>query len=235
MSELLDNEASKMIDGVVDGSIDMKQRGHEIELRRILSQLDNANIPDSICEETPAKILRLMSEGWSGCREDRQYVLDFVREAKNWCRSGFRIVIDGGSERNRVRVMRYLLFRSIVARCDSMSVVVSTYDWLTVMPIVCDFKHPNRLAVVEGMRTAKILGLTEVDPTITMSPGIESVLTSILRGRTQSKKPTIVTLRNIFDSKRHSGAGEIHALAKSIHDPKEDKIVRIRLESTINE
>jgi len=222
----MSEKASKMVDGVVDGSIDMVQKGHELELRRLLSQLEHAKIPDSVCEETAPRIGNLLDEESGGCDGER---LAFVCDAKNWCRSGFRVVIDGGSEKNRTRVMRYLMFRAIVARWDAMAFVVSTYDWPTILPIVCDYKHPGRLPTVEGMRSAKVLGLAEVDPTVAMTPGVEAILTSVLRGRSQSGRPTVITLRKVFDPRRHAGAGEIHALAVAKHDVGEDKIVRLRL------
>ena len=74
-----------------------------------------------------------------------------------------------------------------------------------------------------------VLGLAEIDPTAYSSPGVEAILTSILRGRAQSGRPTVMTFKSVFDPRRHTGSGEIHAVARSQHDTDDEKVVRIRL------
>jgi hypothetical protein len=221
--------ASRIIDSITDESLDMAKRTRELEARRMLRQLSHAGIPESVCEENPTTIVRLLSDEWEMCDAARDAVIDFVRVAKNWCTASFRIVIDGGKERDRVRIMRYCIYRAIIARSDVLGFLSSTADWPTVLPIVCDYKHPARLSIVGTMRSAKVLGLAEIDPTAYSSPGVEAILTSILRGRAQSGRPTVMTFKSVFDPRRHTGSGEIHAVARSHHDTDDEKVVRIRL------
>lgn len=221
---------SQIIDKFCDASVDMSERKKDIETLRLLNQLQHARIPLTVCDETHASISGLIDQNpWGMCDVFGNDVLLFIHDGK-WATDGFRVLIEGGSEKQRKRMLHYCLYRGILAKFTSFAFLVKIYDWPTILPIIGDYRNPSRLTTSEGMRGAKILALTEIDVTVPMTMGgVDLVLTSILRGRTEVLKPTIITLKRPHSEKDLVRSGEIYELINTKHDVVENKVVRIRI------
>jgi hypothetical protein len=210
--------------------IDMQERAGELEARRLLSQLDYAKIDETVCDETVAAISNLLSLPWEMCDENNANVLLFLTaEKKTWANQGFRIIIEGGNQYTRRRVMNYCIYMGILARFQSFTYIAKTYDWPSILPIIGDFKHTSKHSITESMQTIEVLGITEID---LLQPrdngGVEGILTSILRSRWLSKKPTIITLKRPSKSCKGRNTGEIDDIAEMKHSV-EEMVVRLNL------
>ena len=211
--------------------INMQERAGELEARRLLSQLDYAKIDESVCDETLNGINEILDLPWEMCDDNNSEALMYLSEEKKfWANHGFRIIIEGGKERNRRRMMNYCIYMGILARFQSFTYIAKTYDWPSILPIIGDFKHASKHSITESMQTIEVLGLTEID---LMQPrengGVDGILTSVLRSRWLSKKPTIITLKRPSSACKNRGVmGEIDDLASMKHSV-EDMIIRLKL------
>lgn len=233
MNDQQETVPSQVVDKLFDSSVNMQNREKVLEVRRLLIQLTQAGVPESVCVENPASISRVVrQEPWAMCDIPGGDVISFIHSGK-WASEGYRVLIEGGDERTRRRVMYYCLYRGIIVRLASFSSIARVYDWPTVLPIIGDFRNPRRLLTFEGMQTTKILAITEIDIAVPMSlGGADSMLTSILRGRLQSNRPTIITLTRPYGDKNNDRPrpGEIYSLVNTKHDIKENMVVRIGIE-----
>lgn len=218
------------IDTFDEEPFDMQERAGDLEARRLLSNLDYAKIDDSVCDETMVNICNLLSMPWAMCDKTETEILLFLMEKKSdWANDGFRIIIEGGSEKNRRRVMSFCIYMGIIARLQSFTYISKTYDWQSILPIIGDFKHASKHSILESMRTIEILGITEIDLAQPREMGgIEMTLTSVLRSRWLSKKPTIVTLKRPSNLKQNILTGEIGDLVQ-MRNSEEDLIIRLNI------
>jgi hypothetical protein len=230
--------ASTSIDAVMNSTVNMDEKSIALELRRLMVQLRYTGIPDTVCDETLSRIINLVKpDPWTMCNQGGGSVMGFIHsEHHRWAKNGYSILIEGGSERERCRVMNYCLYRAILARFSSFGFIAKIYDWPTLLPIVGDYKHPSKLTYIEGMRSAKVLAITELDTMVSMSTGgVDNILTSILRGRKFANKPTIITLKRAYEYTKKSGVGQIYELVDTKHDTEVDQVVRIKIREEDNE
>ena len=222
--------ASQAVNKLCDSCVDMTERTRDIESRRLLLQLEHAGIPDSVCEENSVSIANAITqEPWGMCNVVGPEVVYFIQSGK-WATEGYRLLIEGGDEHQRKRVMYYCLYRGILARFASFAFLAKIYDWPTILPIIGDYKNPNRLSTVEGMRAAKILAIKEIDVSVPMtSGGADTLLTSVLRGRADEHRPTIITLTrpSVKRDNDRPRVGEIFTLVNTKHDIVKNLVVRI--------
>lgn len=232
MSTTSKETASNVAGGLFETPINMEERVGELEARRLLAHLEHAKIPDSVCEETFASIIGILNtEPWTMCSKHGEDVMEFINEQnKRWAKDGYRIVIEGGTERQRRRVMHFCMYRAIIARFSSWVYIARTYDWPTILPVIGDWKHADKHSIIEGMQSIKVLGLTEIDLTQPRTTGdLEATLTSVLRGRMLSGRPTIITLKRPSLDCKVVTLCEIHDLVGTPHDEDEAMVIRIRV------
>jgi hypothetical protein len=209
-----------------------------LEARRLLSHLDHAGIPDSVCEETPPKIQELLysDNKWGMCEIDPQNIIEFLHgQNKKWANEGFRIVIEGGnSEWQRRRVVHYCLYRAIIARFDELHHPVRMFDWPSILPILINYTHPDRTRFVDIMHKIDVLALTEIDLAVPRTKGdLDTILTSVLRCRMLGGKPTVITLKRPSWLCTLSVAGsEINELVNTRYNTDEDRVIRLRIKET---
>jgi len=231
----LDNDyfEDSIEDNIIDEAdvpYDMQERAGDLEARRLLAHLDYAKIDDSVCDDSNAMICNLLSMPWNMCDKTETEVLTFLTEQKaQWANDGFRIVIEGGTEKNRRRVMNFCMYMGIISRLQSFTYIAKTYDWQSILPVIGDFKHDSKHSIIESMRTIEVLGITEIDLAQPREMGgIETTLTSILRSRWLAKKPTIITLKRPSYLKQNILNGEIGDLIK-MKNSEEDMVIRLQL------
>jgi len=212
--------ASMFVNDLLTMPINMEERVGELEARRLLAHLEHSRIPDSVCEDSIGSIIGIL------------YQQQFIDEQnKKWAKNGYRIIIEGGKERQRRRVMYFCMYRAIIARFSSYTYIARTYDWPTILPVIGDWKHADKHATIEGMKNIKVLGLTEIDLMQPRTTGdLDVILTSVLRGRALSGKPTIITLKKPSWACHTAASCEINDLVKSSHDEDESMIIRIRID-----
>lgn len=231
MDKSNDEFASKMTSSLFNTVVNMKERVGEIEARRLLSHLDYARIDDSVCDESVSTIAELIDNNWKKCDKSNVEIAMFITEENNiWAKQGFRIIIEGGTERKRRRVMNYCIYRAIMARFESYTHIAKVYDWPTILPVIGDFRHEDKHSTITGMQKIEVLGLTEIDLTQPREMGgIETLLTSVLRSRMLSNRPTIITLKKPSWICNTAASCEINDLVNTNHDEVEEMVVRIRL------
>ena len=217
----------------VDPSSD-RERIQDIEARRLLSNLDHAKIKDDVCEETLAKLEPILyPSSWLYCDKTAMLAMQFVHDKyKKWAREGYRVVIEGGKERERRRVMNYCIYRAILANFDCCTFVARTYDWPQAMAVFSSFSDPRRDGIIGGMEKIPVLGLTELDLSNHPRPNSDTdvILTGMLRYRMLEDMPTVITLRNSSLSDQKSTLGtEVCNIITTRHDETEDKVLRIRI------
>lgn len=224
-------EIKKWLETVVE-TVD---RTKALEARRLLSHLDHARIPDTVCEETAPKITDLMyQKAWKMCDVDPQELIEFVYgQNKKWANDGYRFVIEGGkSEWQRRRVAYYCLYRAILARFDELHHPARMFDWQSILPTLCNYSHPDRTKFVDIMHRVDILAITEIDLVVPRTKGdLDAILTSVLRARMLGGKPTIITLkRPSWTCSLAASGSEINELVGTKHNVEEDRVVRLRLD-----
>jgi len=224
--------ASNIVSNLMLTPINMEERVGELEARRLLAHLEHSKIPDSVCEDSVASIVGILdNEPWAKCNKTGMEVMQFINDQhKRWSKNGYRIIIEGGTERQRRRVMYFCMYRAIIARFSSWVYIARTYDWPTIIPVIGDWKHAQKHNTIEGMKNIKVLGLTEINLAQPRTNGdLEIILTSILRGRMLSGKPTIITLSRPSWLCPISTTCEINDLVNKCHDEEEEMIIRIRI------
>jgi hypothetical protein len=98
------------------------------------------------------------------------------------------------------------------------------------LPIIGDWKHADKHSTVSGMQSIKVLGLTEIDLKQPRTTGdLETTLTSVLRGRMLSGKPTVITLKTPSWFCDTSSGCEINDLVHTAHDEDDAMVIRMRI------
>ena len=226
-------EVQRVLNNPETSEDEHKARIQAIEARRLLAHLDHANIRDTVCEESLESIRGLLCrKPWQYCKKPSQ-VAEFLHEdSKKWARQGYRIVIEGGSERVRRRVMNYCIYRAILANFDCCTFVARIYDWSQVMSSMSSYSDPRRNEVIGGMEKIKVLGLGEINLSSPPRQNNDSdvVLTGVLRGRMIDEMPTIITLTNSSMSGDTASMGtEINNIVNTPHDEEIEMVLRIKV------
>jgi hypothetical protein len=204
----------------------------DLELKRLLIQLNDLRIPEVILEAGYPEIGKMLCQTkWDHCDKSAMDVAKFVcNQNKKWARQGSRIIIDGGSEKSRRKIMNYCLCKAILANFSCLVDIALKYDWPTLMPTLGNYNHPNRIELINNMQDVSVLGLTEIDFQAKSTGDLDNILTSIIRSRMLNGKPTIITLRQISEGTVMVGGSAIEdALTSNYCEDDDDIIVRMRV------
>jgi len=209
----------------------------EMEARRLLAQLDHAQINDVVCEDSELSVLSIIYDNpWKVCSKKNAEVMQFIVEQKDkWANDGYFIIIEGGQkEKERRRVLDFVLYQAILARFKSYNYIARTYDWQSILNDLSQFSNPDRPIYIESMNRIGVLGINEFN--LLMAPrfrhDLDIILTSIIRKRRLNGRPTIITLSKpsweVIDKCGDNYGSHIVELLQTSHS-EEDKIIRIRV------
>jgi len=210
----------------------------EMEARRLLAQLDHASVDDLVCEDTDIKIASSMHDKpWRMCDKDSTSVMKFIVEQRDkWANGGYVIIIEAGQkERERRRILNFLIYQAILSKFKNYNYIARIYDWQAILNDLSQYKNPSRPIYIESMSRISVLGINEFN--LLLAPkfrhDLDVILTSILRKRKISGMPTIITLSkpswDVIDKGGDNYGTQIVELLQTAHDEEIDKIIRIRV------
>jgi len=209
----------------------------EMEARRLLAQLDHAQVNDIVCEDTAHVLTRIINDDpWKMCSKNSAEIMNFIVDQKDkWANDGYFIIIEGGQkEKERRRVLDFVLYQAILAKFKSYNYIARTYDWQSILNDLSQFSNPDRPIYIESMNRISVLAINEFN--LLMAPrfrhDLDIILTSIIRKRRLSGRPTIITLSKpsweVVDKCGDNYGAQIVELLQTSHS-EEDKIIRIRV------
>lgn len=216
-----------------------KCQTREMEVRRLLAHLDHASVNDVVCEDSASKIANesLYEQPWKMSAKDARSIMQFVVDSRDkWANDGYFIIVEGGQrEKDRRRVMNFLIYQAILARFSSYNYIARIFDWQSILSDISQYRNPDRAVYIECMTKISVLGINEFN--LLMAPNfkhdLDVILTSIIRKRKFGKRPTIISMNKpSWDVVATGGDGygtQIVELLQTPHDEDEDKVIRIRL------
>lgn len=227
---------TQLKDGVPVAVLPFEDIDRKKNALRLLMHLDYAGIPDVVCQDNFGQIGALLcTSKWNMCDVPQMMVSTFI-EAKSsvWARSGYVVVIEGGTEQQRRRVMNYCLLIGIYANFRSRVFLAKIYDIGSILFSLSQYRDVNRMTYIKEMSTITILGVNELDMTVEpqKSSGIDIIMTSILRKRRLGGLPTVISLRVPSSELKAGGNGfgtELQTIVYTKHDEKENKVIRLKL------